>query len=497
MPADFSQYVDLTVYDKEPGDMYLEAIEMARLTLPEFNLRTGTVEDAIFQAMSWIGWVNATAVNRIPDRLMAGILSMMGVTVRLSSPAQMYVSITADSYEGATVPPGAVFGYTSVFEDEVIEYVFFTVESAEILPIEDAEPGDAFPSAIVLAECLTPGVIPSIPDGTTLSILTPSTSIISARSHVKVGATPEEDYPFINGVNDENSSAFLSRAVSYLSSLSSTLVKSNQVDAYVSNTYSGLVGRVKTYDLTDGDPNTGNISTNISSQITESERAGGDTVTLTLVTENNQFEVGDNIVVFGVSDSSHNGSFEVVSVGPGEISYLSTGDNGTATGGTVSKGLESIGNISVFVYGNGSFLNEAQLLDIKNSVTDKVVPGLLVNVRNFALLPLQVNADVVLDSNYDQQPLKQTIENSIVEYLSPSGFPTSEESIKANQVIALISSIPGVRYVSYLSINPSSFSLPAPNEGWLPQVGGDLQPRTKGSVPRVTPDEVIINYVVA
>ncbi|MBV5280155.1 MAG: hypothetical protein J0651_02510, partial [Actinobacteria bacterium] len=85
MPADFSQYVDLTIYDKEPGDMYLEAIEMARLTLPEFSLRTGTVEDAMFQAMAWIGWVNATSINRIPDRLMAGILSMMGVTINLSS----------------------------------------------------------------------------------------------------------------------------------------------------------------------------------------------------------------------------------------------------------------------------------------------------------------------------------------------------------------------------------------------------------------------------
>jgi hypothetical protein len=124
MAADFSEYVDLTVYDKQPGDMYLEAIEMARLTMPEFTLRAGTVEDAIFQAMSWIGWVNATAMNRIPDRLMSGILSMMGVTINLSSSAQMSVTVTADSYEGATIPPGTVFGNTVTFEDEVLEYIF-------------------------------------------------------------------------------------------------------------------------------------------------------------------------------------------------------------------------------------------------------------------------------------------------------------------------------------------------------------------------------------
>jgi hypothetical protein len=481
MPADFSQYVDLTVYDKEPGDMYLDAIEMARLTLPEFNLRAGTVEDAVFQAMSWIGWVNATAVNRIPDRLMAGILSMMGITIQLASPAQMSITVTADSYEGATIPIGTVFGYTSVFEDEVIEYVFMTVESLEIAANESPEIGDPFPSGVVAAECITPGVIPAIPPGTPLNLLTPSTSIISAEAYSD----------FQNGVNDETSSAFLSRATSYLSSLSSTLVKNTQVDAFVSNTYSALVSRVRTYDLTDGDPDTGDISTSKSYSDVLAAIRDSNIATINFGTSTqHQFQTGD-MVTIDFSDSSFNGTFEITATTSSSISYANTGTNtgpsGVAVTGTASKGIESIGNISIFVYGNNDFLTSAQLLDVQTAVYEKTLPGLIVNVNNLELLSLELEASIVLDSNYDQEPLKQTIENSIIEYLSPNSYPLYEDAVRVNQIIAVISSIPGVRYVSSLSILPGTGN-------WLPQIDSNLEPANKGWAPRVIPDNLTIAY---
>jgi hypothetical protein len=489
MPADFSQYVDLTVYDKEPGDMYLEAIDMARLTMPEFTLRAGTVEDAIFQAMAWIGWVNATSLNRVPDRLMAGILSMMGVTLQLESPAQMWVTVTANSYEGATIPVGTLFGYTTIFEDEVNEYVFLTVEPLEISADEDPEPGDPFPSGVVACECLRSGAMPSISPGTSLSILSPSTSIISAEAF----EDSETNRVFQNGLNDESSAEFLSRAVSYLSSLSSSFVTAKQVDAGVANTYSGLVGRVRTYDLTDGDLSTGNIATPKTTNIVSISRAvSPDIATLTLA-EGHQFQLGDKIVVSGLINTSFNGTFTITSVVGNAITYPNTGTVLTTTSvstGTVEKGLESVGKITVFVYGNGDFVSEANLTDILSYVSGKSIPGLIVSARNFEIMPLEIEATIVLDSNYDQQVLEQTIENSIIEYLSPVSYPTSEDTLRANQVIALISSIPGVRYVSSLSLLPGSGN-------WLPQVGENLEPANKGWTPRVTPDDLTISYTVA
>jgi hypothetical protein len=486
MPADFSQYVDLTVYDKEPGDMYLEAIDMARLTMPEFILRAGTVEDAIFQAMAWIGWVNATSLNRVPDRLMAGILSMMGVTLRLESPAQMWVTVTANSYEGATIPAGTLFGYTAIFEDEINEYVFLTVEPIEVLGAEDPEPGDPFPSGVVACQCITSGVMPSISPGTSLSILSPSTSIISAEAF--------EDVPtnrvFQNGLNDESSPEFLSRAVSYLSSLSSSFVTAKQIDSGIANTYSGLVGRVRTYDLTDGDLSTGDITTSKTAIVTAVSRSGGDTARLT-VNPNHQFQIGDSILVLGLADTSFNGTFTITDVDTNYIYYADTGDNVTsaADSGTVTKGIEAAGYITTFVYGNGDFVSDFDITDISSYVLEKTVPGLISVVRNFQILSLDIAASIVLDSNYDSQVLEQTIENSIIEYLSPASYPVSEDFVRANQVIGLISSIPGVRYVSSLSLTPSG-------SGWLPKVGEDLEPANKGWSPRVIPDNLTLTYTV-
>jgi hypothetical protein len=392
----------------------------------------------------------------------------------------MSVVVEADSYEGATIPVGTFFGYTSVFEDEVIEYVFMTVESLEIAADESPSPGDPFPSGTVLTECFTPGVIPSITPATPLSLLTPSTSIFSA----------EAGSYFQNGVNDENSSAFLSRAVSYLSSLTSTLVKASQVDSFVANTYSGLVGRVRTYDLTDGDPDTGDIATSKTRAITNVSRNSSNEATVT-IGSGHQFQAGDNVTITGLTNNAYNGEYELISTDATTISYANTGSAGSsADSGTATKGIEAVGNIAVFVYGNGDFVDTLiQIPDIQSAIVDKALPGLIVNVSNFELLSAAITAAVVLDSNYDQEPLEQTIENSIIEYLSPGVYPTSEDVLRANQVIALISAIPGVRYVSSLTLSPNG-------SNWLPQIDENLEPANKGWAPRITPDDLTISYTV-
>jgi len=55
MPSpDFSQYIDLTTDDRTAEDLYDEAVEYARIALPEFTPRVGTIEDSILQAcVSW------------------------------------------------------------------------------------------------------------------------------------------------------------------------------------------------------------------------------------------------------------------------------------------------------------------------------------------------------------------------------------------------------------------------------------------------------------
>lgn len=484
MPADFSQYVDLRIFDKTPGELYSESVEMARLTLPEFNLRVGTVEDAMFQAISYIAWQIVTGLNRLPDSLMSGILSMMGVTQRPAIPAEMTIEITADSYEGASIPSGTLFGYSYVFEDETIEYVFQTVESLDIPADESYSPGDPYPSGTVLCEAFLPGVIPVISEGESLTILSPSTEILS----VSAGSY------FQNGFNEENSAEFLSRAVSYLSSLSSTLAKSTQVDAFIANNYVGSVGRVKTYDLTNGDPDVGNRDTEKTYSITTKSRTGG-VATLT-TSEAHQILVGDFVVVNGIAaagspSNAFDGEVEVTAITSNTFSYLNTGGNvsSTSDAGTVTRGKEVVGHIATYVYGLGGFVGTEQKEIIKLAVAEAAIGGLTVNVENMEILPLSIAGSVVLDAAYDREPLEQIVENTIVEYLSPAGFPTYESTVRRNFIIGLISQIPGVKYVESLTVSGTTA------DGWLTQIGSDLEPAHKGWAPSLDPTDITLTYV--
>ena len=164
MAADFSEYVDLSIFDKEPGDIYRDAIELARLSLPDFNLRVGTPEDAIFQAAAYVSALNINAINRLPDRLMAGIVSMLGYQRQEAIPAEVDVEITIGSYEGGVIPVGTVFVYDSVFEDEVQQYAF-QLTSALTIP---ATIGTDYPSEIATVTAIEAGVMPPLTAGLNL-----------------------------------------------------------------------------------------------------------------------------------------------------------------------------------------------------------------------------------------------------------------------------------------------------------------------------------------
>ena len=81
MPINFSDYIDLTPFDEEPASIYADALDYARLAIPELTIRRGTPEDAILQACSLLTALNTSAINRLPNRLMAGIMSLLGLPV--------------------------------------------------------------------------------------------------------------------------------------------------------------------------------------------------------------------------------------------------------------------------------------------------------------------------------------------------------------------------------------------------------------------------------
>lgn len=237
MPIDFSQYISLRPFDASPTAIYLDAIDYARIALPEFQPRQGTPEDAILQAVSYISSLNISAINRLPDRLMAGLVGMMGVSLDDGSKTVVDIQFTATTTDGATIPQGTVVRYDYEFLGERNSVYFETTEELTILAVD---PEDALPSGVVEASCLVVGTTIPLANETQLEIETPTADILNCQLY---GTVTE-------GTNPETEVEYLTRAVNFLSSLSSAFAKAEQVDSYIASNYGSTISRSKTYDLT-------------------------------------------------------------------------------------------------------------------------------------------------------------------------------------------------------------------------------------------------------
>lgn len=237
MSADFSRYVDLTLYDSDPGALYRSTVDAARLVLPEFTLRQGTVEDTIFQSFAFSSSIIVNAINRLPSRLMEGLVTMAGYERSVGTKSSAILTVTLYGYEGTTIPTGTQFRYryvepgTSSFED----YVFETIEDTAIA----STTSPTIPSANVSVQCTQAGQIPALIAGDILLPLSIDTDI----NAVTVVS-------FINGIEPMGDGEYLDAALTYLESLTEVFATANQLQNGILTTFTN-VRRCKVYDVTD------------------------------------------------------------------------------------------------------------------------------------------------------------------------------------------------------------------------------------------------------
>ena len=258
MPADFSDYVDLRLHDASPTDIYLGAIELARLTLPEFALRSGTVEDALFQSMSYMQMLSIAAINRLPSRLMEGLMKIGGVERDAGSRSVITVNFVLNEVTSLTIPIGSTFFYEIDFGDEqVLRYSYMTTETVQILDT-DIPAGETLPQKELTLTSQYVGlhILPAVGSELQSETVFPDMSEVTFVSHSSVGSNPEDD------------ETFLSRCVDTIASYSNSNITANQIRRYVL-TSQALVSRCKVYDLTssyntnlypiEGEPVTGSV----------------------------------------------------------------------------------------------------------------------------------------------------------------------------------------------------------------------------------------------
>jgi len=242
MSADLTPYINLRPLDITPAQIYLDSIEVARTVFPDFDLRPGTIEDAMFQAFAFMSALNIGSINRLPDSLMLGLGKMLGTKYVDGKRATMDVTLTANSNSGGIIPAGTIFTYNATTDDgeTIVSHAFETVEALEITANAINDP---LPFATVNASARNIGVLPAIPANTDLAITSFSQVLFSAKSAGN----------FVQGENAETLDEFLSRSVINLSSMSSAVTTALQLRNYILAEYPSLVKRCKVYDLTDKD----------------------------------------------------------------------------------------------------------------------------------------------------------------------------------------------------------------------------------------------------
>jgi len=485
MPADFSQYVNLRIFDKEPGDIYLDSIELARLTLPDFNLRVGTPEDAMFQAAAYMSALNIAAINRIPDRLMGGIMSMLGFERQGAVAAEVDVVITLNTYDGGTIPEGTVFSFETLFEDQLQEYPFITTSAIEVAAV-DPETSPAFPTTTTTLKCLTTGVIPPIDGNVELTTISSGTNILSCIT--------DDPSNFSNGINADRDEDYLSKAATYMRSLSSSLTKASQVDSYTLTAYPNIVSRCKTYDLTNGDTTDGDIG--VKREIGLITTYLNNNVATIETSEEHLFVVGDvvDIEIYNNASQSaiYNGEHTITAAGSTTFSFSRTFTNTastTITNASVYTGQDIPGYATVFAYGINAELTQLEKDQIIADIADRAVAGVTFQILDPTLASLSISGAIAINQNYVASDVQESIENALTDFLSPATFPYTYDRVRQSQLVSLISNIPGVVYVNDLTLSPSGTD-------WLPQLGADLLFRRKGTLPLLSPEDISFTYTV-
>lgn len=227
----FSQYVDLTIYDIDAFQVYSDAIQYARDAIPEFQPRTGTLEDAILQAVAYNTALLSSQINRLPDGLMEGMARLAGLERREATFATGVAEFEVFDDNGVTIPVGTVIAYEEILDDIVTVYAFETTADLVIPALSTV--------GTVAIRATDAGVYPALLAGQQMELISPAPGVIdvSLFESISIGSNAETDIDFFN------------RAAQHFASLSTALVTKGQMLNYIKAKFP-FIGAAAVFDLT-------------------------------------------------------------------------------------------------------------------------------------------------------------------------------------------------------------------------------------------------------
>jgi hypothetical protein len=351
----FSQYVDLTLYDVEPQDVYSAALTYAQTALPEFIPVIGTVEDAVLQATSYMTYILAAGINRVPNGLMEGIIKLMGFSRREATFATGSALFTLSVNTGTTIPEGTIIAYTTTIDNEVVAYSFATTTDTIVPSGSD--------TVSIAIEATEEGQYPTLLDTQQMILISSVPTILEVSL----------DADIVNGINSETDAQYFDRAAQFLSSINTSLATKRQLVNYIAANYPTV-----------------NIS-----------------------------------AVYDTTNSAGNLLFATAAA-PGYVTIAVAQSDGTALGSTIKNALQA-------------------------DVAGKAIAGLTVGVIDITTFSCSIAVSIAVVSGYTPANVQASVADAIESYISPLGWD-QEQTINPNKIVALIAVLPGVGYVSSVTL---------------------------------------------
>ena len=108
---DVTPYVDLTIFDASSQQIFLDAIDYAKVALPEYAPQDGSIETVLLQAMALETQEAIYSINRLPGAVVEVLLRLLDVDRNSGTSATVVVKFIGSTTANFTVPLGARLYY--------------------------------------------------------------------------------------------------------------------------------------------------------------------------------------------------------------------------------------------------------------------------------------------------------------------------------------------------------------------------------------------------
>lgn len=214
MPSpDVTPYLDLSLFDKDPQDIYDAAVLELATNLPAWVPREGNIEVLILEALSLEVAESIFAINRLPSGIMEVLLRLFGITRDSGAAPVASLEFTMVDDTGYTIPAGT---QARLALPGGLSPVIFTTSMD-----------------LVIAPLSTTGTVDAVGDRFTDDANgTAAATALDLLDSVVAVDSVVFDSMTTNGRDPESTQDYFSRAVTRFSRLTDTLVLPTDFSAY-------------------------------------------------------------------------------------------------------------------------------------------------------------------------------------------------------------------------------------------------------------------------